>query len=149
MHYRTVAGIVVLAFSLSLVGGCGEKKAAVKTVEVSGTVYLDGKPLASVEIDFVGKDYAGHVATGPDGKYQTRAQPGDNKMKFTKVKGAGTEGGPDVGQMEAAAASMGGGAAVAKMLELPGRYADVSTSGVAFNVPDSGATDVDFKLSSK
>ena len=140
MQYRMASCFLVVGLSLSVIAGCGGEKGP-KTVDVSGTVYLDDKPLAGVSVNFVGKEFAGFAKTGADGKYQTKAQTGENKMYFTKYKGEG-EGGADAGQI--AAATGGSGAMV-----IPSKYGHVDTSGQTFSVPEAGSTSADFKLTSK
>ena len=140
MQCRMANFFLVVGLGLSVIAGCGGPKGP-KTVDVSGTVYLDDKPLAGVSINFVGKEFAGFAKAGADGKYQTKAQTGENKMYFTKYKGEG-EGGADAGQIAAAT----GGAGV---MEIPSKYGHVDTSGIKYTVPDAGAKDADFKLTSK
>lgn len=60
--------------------GCDSSASA-----VSGTVLMDGKPLAEGEIIFEPADGAGPTAAGPvrDGKYSVPATPGAKKVKVT------------------------------------------------------------------
>jgi hypothetical protein len=130
---------LVLCFSvlaLLFVPGCGQKDgyAELGLVDVSGTVTLDGKPLAGAKVAFEGEDKRSAMGTtDASGKYtltydsQTRGTtPGAKIVRITTV---------EVGEGGGAAE----GAAVAKE-SVPARYnrqselkADVSASNKTFD----------------
>ena len=145
--------ILMLALALTLIAGCSKAK-NYKTVGVGGTVYLDGQPLADVEVHFVSANHAGSARTGSDGKYQLTqgAEAGENKVHFSKVQAAGfandPESGMDAGQFEAARAA---GVAEGKVVEgqtLPAQYTD-PVKGQPYTVPEDGKQNADFWLKSK
>jgi len=74
-----------LLFVCLLVVGCGDKQA--KMAQVSGTVDLDGKPLSSGEISFVGE-----AGTAPDvlqvenGAFSGKVKVGKKKVEVRAYK---------------------------------------------------------------
>ena len=154
MKSRVLGQLILLAFSLGAVAGCGESgEGKVKTVEVSGTVYLDGQPTEGVEVTFLGENHAGFGTTAPDGTYQLEAEPGVNKICFSKFEGgdADPEAGMDSGQFEAMAGVPGDEGATANMPKqlIPERYTNAENPAETFTVPEGGATNADFKLTSQ
>ena len=81
MTYRAFQCLAVLAVLVGLMAGCGQS-GKVKTVNVSGSVYLNDKPLAGAMIFFVAEKHLGVGRTGPDGKYRLEggARPGPNQV---------------------------------------------------------------------
>lgn len=134
MVWAAVASILVL------VAGCTKSgRPQVKTVTVSGTVQLDGKPLEGAEVNFLTNDYAGIATTGPDGKYEMTAQAGENKVYIVKYDG---EYDPTMTQPDTPGAA---GAAGPKQL-IPPKFSDPGKSELKFTVPDKGADNADFQL---
>lgn len=161
---RLQAGIILAAASAAVCGCSGSK--GPHTVPVSGTVTLDGQPLAGAEVHFVGPGFSGFGKTGPDGKYRLvqGAVPGENRVYITKkvggepsklVPGFGQEG-LDEGQLEAAAQAQRDPetgqippqAAVPREL-IPADYSDPANTKLTYTVPDGGASGADFALTSQ
>jgi hypothetical protein len=143
--------VICLLATLGLVGcGGGEPVSSVKTVSVSGTVYLDDKPLDSAQIIFLSPNHQGGGRTDANGKFYlvSGAEPGDNKIYFSKIDAAGLDpaSGMDQGQLEAAA--QGAGLAVVPGQKIPPEYASAETTKLTYKVPPEGAKDVDFRLKS-
>ncbi len=142
------------ALASAVLAGCGD--GGVKTVNVSGTVYLDNEPVEGLEVHFVGPSHGGYAVTAADGSYQLvqGAEPGENKLYFRKVEGPqfslDPELGMDMGQLEAMAMADGGSANVVIPGQIiPAKYSDPTRSNIAFNVPESGTDNADFRLTSK
>ena len=76
-----LAGIVL--FMAVLVCGCGHSKEELPTYAVSGTVNLDGAPLAEGEIYFVTKE-TGQIDIVPvkDGKFEGEAKAGSRRVEI-------------------------------------------------------------------
>ncbi|MFH1922730.1 MAG: hypothetical protein ABIP48_22940 [Planctomycetota bacterium] len=158
MKHGVVQHLIVLSAGLVVVAGCAESGGTkVKTVDVSGTVYLDGEPVEGVTVNFEKtENHAGTGTTGPDGKYKLAggAEPGENKVYFSKVEGSGFDPstGMDPGQMAAAAGAPPEGQGPAGQPSgelLPQKYMDPATSGVTLPVPENGTDSADFKLTSQ
>ena len=144
---------MVLVAGLAVVGlvGCGGGGTSVKTVNVSGTITLDGKPLEEAEVHFVGEQHAGFGKTDKTGKYRlvSGAQPGQNKVYFHKISddkfAGGASDGLDAGQAAAAAAAQGGGVQKPKGQVIPDDFSSAK-SKLTFNVPDGGSDSANFNL---
>ncbi len=94
MRLRLTLGVVMLAGL-----GCGRES----TVPVSGTVFLDGRPLAKAFVEFQPLAQAGDAAPGPSSRGQTDAQgrftlhvvggpeagavPGKHRVRITAYEG--------------------------------------------------------------
>jgi hypothetical protein len=128
------------AFLIALLAGCGGSGDAVRTVEVGGTVKLDSQPLADAEVNFVGEKYAGVAKTGPDGTYKLQAQPGENKVFVRKLPA-------DYDPTDLGGDTPEGQAAVGQTL--PAKFSDPDRSELKFTVPDGGANNADFQVTSK
>jgi len=147
----------LVALALLLPTSCG-KSNGIKTVNVSGTVYLDGKPVEGLEVHFLGKDFVGFGTTAADGTYRLirGTTPGENRVYFRKYlipPGAGGGAGElDRGQLEAMSQAAGParrpGQKQPRQL-LPEQYSDTEKSKITFTVPESGSQKADFKLTSK
>jgi hypothetical protein len=137
-----------------LIAGCNNAPPGPKLVPVEGIITLDGKPLGAADIMFVPqgdtKGQGGVARTGVDGKFQLLSQDrkfkgapaGDYRVIFNKlVKPDGTDYVPDpnAGPMDT------GGF---KEL-LPRAYSESGPTNLQVNVPESGATNLEFKLNSK
>jgi hypothetical protein len=136
-------------------GGCGSGVAGPKTVRVSGSVILDGKPLENVEVHFISDKHAGFGKTDAEGNFKliTGAVVGENKVYFSKLKegsfGTGdAESGMDAGQADAAAAAVAGpgATAVPKGQMIPAEYASPQATKLTFMVPEGGTDSATFDL---
>jgi hypothetical protein len=147
---------LVFLIALLAVGGCGRSGREIPdTVDVSGTVTLDGKPVEGVEVNFMTDESAAFGKTDREGKFELvqGAAPGQNKVFFSKIEGGDIvldpESGMDEGQLQAMAQAQGGqsGVKVARQI-IPQEYSNPD-SPLTFNVPDGGTDKANFKLSSK
>ncbi len=154
MKCRALTFLPVLSVAFGIVAGCGEaKKPEVKTVEVSGTVYLDDQPLGGASIHFFASEkHEGIGVTGPDGRYtlDNGAEPGENKVYFSKVEGRTAEE-MEMDEMESVAAvedeDRERGPEAGQVI--PPKYNDPRKTEVTFNVPAEGTSSADFKLTSQ
>ncbi len=120
----------------SLMVGCSPAtRQAVKTVKVTGSVKLGGKPLSGAEVNFVGKDFAGIATSDAQGGYTLDAQPGVNTVYFSKFDG-------DVDPTMTQGDSGQGGP---KQL-IPKKFASAAESKLTHTVAETDATGVDFDL---
>ncbi len=154
MQYRTLRCWTVLLVGLIVVAGCGTD--GVKTVDVSGTVYLDDQPAAGVTVFFITDDHTGTGKTGVDGKYtlDNGAQPGQNKVYFSKIAGSDLSGeAVDDGEMAADMPDEGEpseeSAAQPEGEQLPAKYTDPLNPPETFTVPEGGTSSADFRLTSE
>ncbi len=130
--------VVVCMLSFILAVGCSPAtRKQVKTVKVSGTVTLNGKPLADAEVNFSGKEFAGIAKTDASGNYTIDAQPGDNTIFFSKYDKP-----VDPTMSPGDAGGISGGP---KQL-IPKKFASINESKLTHSVPDAGATGVNFDL---
>lgn len=146
MHVRSLSALVAsLALTISL--GC-EKYEGPPLFAVSGTVTLDGKPLANAGVMFLPRDDTrGNACLGitdANGKYVLKAERGGGEgcqegkfaVTISKMKD------PPPGAGEVAAAETG------TEETLPAKYWDSAQTVLSATVPEGGAT-IDFKLESK
>ena len=153
---RMIARLAVVVLGLSIIAGCG-KAGDVKTVNVSGTVYLDGKPLDGVTVHFLTENHSGSGKAVSDGTYVLvqGAEPGENKIYFSKIVNSqlndDPEAGMDIAQFEAMAMAAGDEMGVVTMpgQVIPRQYCDPTKSDITFNVPEAGTGSADLRLSSK
>jgi hypothetical protein len=128
-------------------GGCGGNE---KLAPVSGTVKLNGKPVADVEVIF--QPIAGEAVNSPgpaafgvtdsEGKYKLKvvgedkagATIGKNQIRFS-------------GRASAADFSEDGTKRGKPAVSIPARYS-VGDSKIEFDVPPKGTTTADFELKS-
>jgi len=153
---------ILFVFCMSLVpvlSGCGESVAPGRGVPVSGTVTMEGKPLADADIMFTNDTFVGVAKTDAEGRYRLvqGALPGNNRVSVSKYEGGQGPAlaspqpeadGMDAGQQ--AAAQMGWGdqkkkAAGPKQL-VPADYSNPSTTKLTYSVPPEGGSGVDFNL---
>ncbi|MGZ9130710.1 MAG: hypothetical protein ACXW4Z_23280, partial [Candidatus Binatia bacterium] len=130
--------------------GCGEKtNTGVATVGVSGTVYLDDKPLEDAQVNFVGTKHAGTGRTDASGKYYlvSGAELGENKIYFSKIANEDPAAGMDLEQLKAAAQAQG--LTVIPGQQIPAEYASAEATTLTFTVPPEGSKAADFRLQSK
>lgn len=143
--------LFVLVLGLSGILGCGEKAATGPvTAAVSGTVTLQGKPLAGATVTFVSEKFIGSGKTNAEGKYELvqGAVPGKNKVTISKFDESNLkldpENGLDLEQARAAAAGSSSNP-VPKDAVSPD-YSDPALSKLTFDVPASGSKSADFRL---
>ena len=151
---RRLGGCIAVLLSIAALG-CGGKS-EVKSVDVAGTISLDGKPLSGVEVYFSSEKFEGYGKTDEKGKYRlvNGAVPGANKV-FLKKFDTAAAGGIDksikgMDDMQAAAMMEAQGKAKgAKSGSLiPPDYSDPKTTKLTFNVPEGGSEAADFRISS-
>lgn len=126
------------------------------TVDVSGTILIDGKPVEGVEVNFVSdkEKFAGYGKTDAQGKYTLvqGAVPGPNKVWLRKLESGqfqvNVEEGMDQGQFEAMAGSdpaMPTTAQAPKQL-IPADFSDPKNPKLTYVVPEGGTESADFKI---
>lgn len=152
--------LVIMAVTHSVGCGGGGNGSKRKTVSVSGTVRLNGQPLADADVHFMGGEHVGFGKTNSNGEYRLvqGAAPGPNKVFISKVDPASaaaaasdpTASLEDPEQMRAA---MEGGAvpgsrkapAGPKNL-IPEDYSNPQKTKLTFEVPETAVTGADFDL---
>lgn len=160
MQFRTsrfVRGMT--SWGMLLMLGCGSAgPAAPKTVPVSGTVYLNGEPLAGAEVRFIREGFTSFGETGVDGRFELvqGAVPGENTVAVSKIEGGSgielnPEEGMDAGQLEAMRMGTEGTPGATNLPDLPrqvipAKYSDPSTSKLTYPVPERGTTAADLRL---
>ncbi len=143
--------IVLSLLALVAVAGCNSGRGAVKKVDVSGQLTVNGEPLEGVTVYFVGENHTGTGVTKSDGSFElmTGAQPGSNLIYFqaAMTEGLNEEEGIDAYQMqmmaEAGGPSPDAGGVAAK---LPKELTDPATSTLKYDVPEDGTDSANFKL---
>lgn len=146
--------LLPLAVAACLVWGCG--RGTIPTVEVTGTVTLDGKPLEGAMVGFYPAS-GGPPATGQTdsaGKFTLKAPAGKAKVSVSKTK---AEGEVKVDQAAAGAAPAGtalsgppvaGGAPPPTPKSVvPAKYTNAENSGIVVEVK-SGMQPVTIELKS-
>lgn len=146
-----VSGWVIALACLVTLLGCsqGGRPRGPKPVPVSGTVYLDGKPVPGVIVRFNSATFQGEGKTDANGRYQLvqGAAPGENVITFHQdIQGLKPEEGIDAGQLEAAGGSLPGVQITGPTI--PAGYADSTKNPIKYVVPDGGTDQADFRLSS-
>lgn len=150
---------VAVLFSGTLSGCGGGGSGGPKTVRVSGTVTLQGKPLEGASVYFMSEKFSGFGKTNAEGHYELvqGAIPGTNKVYISKLElPAGVildpEAGMDLEQLKAAAAgaendqSAGGAKTKGPKEFVPEEYSNPQKSKLTFPVPPEGTTSADFRL---
>lgn len=139
----------LIAGTIAFAVGCGSSGPA--TEPVSGTVFVDGKPVEGVEVFFSTDAVAATGMTDASGRFElpSGASSGPNKVWLRKFVG----GDPALLQMDAeqlaAMTSAGGaGAKIPKSL-LPAKYSDPAVTILTFDVPEGGTTDAKIEASAK
>ncbi len=126
---------------ISLLVGCGPSgRPKIETAPVSGSVQVDGKPLANAKVNFLTKEYAGIAETDASGNFQMEAQPGENTVYIVKYTD------PNFDETMIGGSDTPGSAP--KQL-LPEKFSDAAKSELKFTVPDSGSTDANFDLKTR
>jgi hypothetical protein len=134
----SLVGLVAGALCLAAVAGCGPR--GPETVQVTGTVTLDGEPVEGAVVGF--RPTAGTPATATtdaSGRFTLNATPGQNGVTVTKSE--------LVGEAPAEDAEATAGDVETRML-LPIRYSAVQGSGLSFDV-QPGMAPVTIELKSE
>ena len=157
-----VLRLVIPCLLMIVAVGCGGSD--VQTVDVSGTITMDGKPLAGADVNFVTEQFVGYGKTDAQGNFELvqGAAPGPNKVYISKIDpskipGSGNiefsddpESGLDSGQMDAMMIDgMVEGAPVGGNMTgemIPPEYSDPAYTKLSFQVPDGGTSSANFKL---
>lgn len=129
----------IFLLGLICVVGC-EGTSGPKTVNASGTVTLDGAPVEKAQVIFIqdGGSNPASAMTDASGKFSLSyngekkgALPGSYKAQVSKT----------------ILESKGGGGAEVKLTQgLPAKYANIMTSGLTFEIPASGTSDLKIEL---
>lgn len=142
-----LVGPLVIALAATI--GCGKGGKEAGTVNISGTVVLDGKPLDGATVAFIGRDGAklSSAHTDRSGQFTLNAAIGRNQV--TVAKG---EPGPPPTEMSEEDMLMPTEEVLKSMPPppkslVPARYADPKTSGIAIEVVE-GMESVELSLSS-
>jgi len=143
---RTVRPCLLGAALLCAAAGCG--KDPYKAAAVSGTVTLDGKPLADAWVTFMPVGTKEHPDPGPtssgktdaQGKYKLAIEPGKPGAVVGKHKVAVNAGGGTAGDDRDAGGPRG-------KEKLPEKYNYKTT--LTFDVPPEGTEKADFELKSR
>ena len=144
MMHRYIAWSGALA--ALVFGGCGGND---KLAPVSGTVKLNGKPVADVEVIF--QPVAGETANAPGpAAFGVTDAEGHYKLKVVGEEKAGATIGKNVvrfsGRASATDFSEDGSKRGKPAVSIPARYG--GDSKIDFDVPPRGATNADFELKS-
>ncbi|MBD3672284.1 MAG: carboxypeptidase regulatory-like domain-containing protein [Planctomycetaceae bacterium] len=151
MFFLTLSCLVVCI-------GCGKTSEEVQTVDVSGVVTLDGKPVEGAEVNFFSKvgNFLGTGVTDQDGKYTLYqgAALGENQVWISKdtsksdtnPAGMDPAENPDADPSQMAAAAGTEGDIEAKGEQIPEKFSDPDKTVLKFNVQEGGSSNADFKL---
>ena|SRR5688572_20106936 len=146
-NYSAARFIPITLFLVSL-AGCGGAGAPPGSVSVSGTVTLDGKPVDSAAVAFIGNEGARLATASTDsaGKFTIQAAPGKNVVTVAKAS-------PNPTPVSDAPQTMPTEGEYQKLIlsvksEFPSKYGDPKTSGISFDVTP-GMKPVEVVLSSK
>jgi hypothetical protein len=155
---RCFVGCISLVLAICVLG-CGGSKGGVKSVDVSGTISLDGEPLEGVDVHFSSGKVGGYGTTDSAGKFRlvNGAAVGSNKVHLKKFDTSLAQGidmsieGMDEGQaaamMEAQSKTKGGKAVKGNLI--PPEFSDPKTTKLTFEVPEGGTNSADFRITSK
>jgi hypothetical protein len=155
--------VACLAVGVLCGSGCSQGRRGPKTVQVAGTLFLDGKPLEGAEVRFYSGDFVSVAVSGSGGKYELvqGGVPGENKVTVRKVEGAQVkldpDSGFDQGQLDAnlEAVQQGNARAGGKKVDVgpkqlvPAHYADADKTKLTYSVPDGGTDSADLRLTTK
>lgn len=148
----STAGCLVIGLALVAgLPGCGGGAEA-GTEVVQGMVTVDDKPISQAAVAFIGNEGASLAAATTDsaGKFNLRAATGKNVVTVAKAPPSGAASLPASSEPQLMP-SAGEYAAMTKSLpasEVPAKYGDPKTSGIAFDVK-SGMPPIDVALTSK
>jgi len=141
---RNILLFITLLTTVALVG-CGGSKLA--TIKVSGTVTLDGAPLADASVNFVpkteGQGHAAYGKTDAEGRYQLQTLQGDPDAGTTPGEYLVT-----ISKREAVVSDESGRSPPPVKSLIPTRYNKPETSELTATVA-KGSTVFDFPLVSK
>jgi len=144
MNLSTWLQSLVLLMLVVLVAGCGPaRRPTVKTAKVSGTIKMDGQPLADAQVNFLAAEYAGVANTDATGHYELEAQPGANKVYVVKYEGVG----PNFDETMIGSSDAPGASGPKQLV--PKKYSEPASTELEFTVPDAGSTDANFELTSR
>lgn len=159
---RMVKGVAFAWCALFLAGCSGTTSSGPKTVPVSGTVTLNGKPLADAEVRFICDGFASFGQTGDDGYFELvqGAVPGENTVTVSKIEGGegielNPDEGMDAGQLEAMQMGAEGDPSSSSITAdlpqqlIPAEYSDPAKSKLTYPVPEGGTTSADLRLTSQ
>jgi len=163
MKIRRLMNAALLVMSAGMVGCGSSPDFLAGRVPVSGTITLNDEPLADAEVYFISGTQSGFARTNEAGQYvlQEGAVPGDHRVLISKKSGGSLESlvpgygspGLDAGQLQAATAGALNDPMKARQLKsvlpketLPPDYSSPEKSILNFTVPDSGASEADFRL---
>ena len=144
---------------VTCVFGCGGGSGGAKSVDVAGTISLDGEPLEGVDVYFSSGKVGGYGTTDSEGKYRlvNGAAVGENKVHLKKFDTSMAQGidmsipGMDEGQaaamMEAQSKTKEGKAKKGSLI--PPEFSDPKTTKLTFEVPEGGTKSADFRITSK
>lgn len=136
--YGGLGWVVLLAFN-----GCMPKPIGLPTVNVSGTLTLDGTPLENATISMNSDKHAVRGLSGPDGKYTIRggALPGNYRVFISKLEGIDLTKPPEMAMDPAQPTPQ-------HPQIIPEFYSDPTKSQLILVVPESGTSAADFDLKS-
>lgn len=151
MTSKLLPTALLTILTVAIASGCRDSGGAVKTVKVSGAVYLDDKPLEGALVVFQSRKHTGIGKTDAKGRYtlEKGAVPGQNKVIFSKTAGAAPH---DVAGPAASMPRVDPGKDTPPMAQgelLPEKYSNGLKPSVTFDVPEEGTREADFRLTSK
>lgn len=138
------AGVISAVLAVVTATGCGGGPAA-GTIQVTGVVKLDGKPLEGATVAFLPKEGGLMATTDTDatGKFTLNATAGNNAVTVAKAAPPGTTLDP-----YATVPAEGPPPAPPEGTVVPAKYADPKSSGLAIVVA-GGMTEINLDLTSK
>lgn len=141
--------------------GCGPVDDGLpKTVSATGTITLDGSPVEGASIVFidVSGTYSASASSDSKGYFslnsfeaKSGAVPASYKVQVSKtveIEGAG-QASARAPSEEAEHAAESEEAGIFWKNDLPKKYASIATSGLAFDITEDGADNLDISLTSK
>lgn len=141
------------AFLLTAIAGCGGGTDHPPTVPATGTVTLNGKPVAGATIAFTGASHTALAISGDDGRFELTtftdgdgAVEGDYRVTVVKMISGGSGAAGDQSMEAAAAASEKQQEAANAQSALASRYGDPLTSGLQFTVKKGEENDFALQL---
>jgi hypothetical protein len=146
--FRYVLARAAILMAAPLLTGCGGGTEA-GTVSVQGLVTLDGKPVESAGVGFIGREGArlASATTDKAGKFTIRASLGKNLVTVAK-ESAGPAPPPSDEPMLMPTQGEYQKMQAAVKSEIPAKYGDPKTSGLAVEAK-AGMPEVELALSSK